>query len=63
MEDYQLEALTNRWKESVYDNVDEVDPGYEELWSSLALGFALGAGHTVEDAKKFVSHVSCRGLI
>lgn len=42
------------WKERVYDKQPEVDPGDEELWRSIALGFAFGLGYQPEEAHKFV---------
>ncbi len=42
------------WKERVYDKQSEVDPGNEEVWKSIALGFAFGLGYQPNEAHKFV---------
>lgn len=48
-------ALVAQWMAQVFDDADNVDPGDCEDWASLALGFALGNGLTIEDAKTFVA--------
>ncbi len=52
-----------RWKQDVYDKAEEVDPHSEELWSSLALGYFIGLGMSIEDAEDSVRMADKEGLI
>jgi hypothetical protein len=42
------------WKEDVWDKQDEIDPEKELYWNSLALGYFLGLGLSIEDAHESV---------
>ncbi len=58
------EWIVSNWKEFVYDKADILDPNNDRHdWVSLAFGFALGTGYTIELAEKFVDVVSSKGLI
>jgi len=50
----ELEAL---FKVEVHDKAAEVDPGQEEDWRSLTLGWALAKGLTPEEAHEFSFHI------
>ena len=43
--------LAHAWRTEVFDRGEDIDPNDEHLWSSLALGFALGRGATIEQAQ------------
>lgn len=43
-----------QWKSDVRDKWEEVDPHSEEDWQSLAYGYFLGLGLSIEDAKDSV---------
>ncbi|MCK5609493.1 hypothetical protein KAR91_46900 [Candidatus Pacearchaeota archaeon] len=57
------EWIVSNWKEVAYDKADILDPDNSHDWRSLALGFALGAGYTIELAEQFVNIVSSKRLI
>lgn len=57
------EQLVEVWKRGVFDKADVLDPGYEHDWRSLALGFALGNGHSIELAEEFVRILTGKGLL
>lgn len=45
------------WKEEVFDRNAEVDPGKEQDWFSLCLGWALGKGMSLDEAHNFAIHI------
>lgn len=52
------------WKRDVYDKADEIDPSHEEhLWKSLALGYFIGLGLSIEHAEESVRIVDKEGLL
>jgi hypothetical protein len=51
------------WKERVFDKHNEVDPSAEELWSSVAIGFALGLGYKPEQARELMWSINNAGLL
>ncbi len=56
----QIEA----WKKDVWDKQAEVDPDNETHdWGSLALGYFIGLGMSVEDAEDSVRLADKAGLI
>jgi hypothetical protein len=57
------EELITSWKELIYDKVDEIDPEYEHLWKSIALGFAIGRGYTLEQAHEFIGILTLKRMI
>lgn len=52
-----LLELVMEWRENVFDNSGAIDPLEEEYWPSVALGFALGKGKSVEDAREFTTYI------
>ncbi len=49
------ERAKQDWIHYVYDNASEVDPGNEYHWTSMAIGFFIGYGFSVDEA-----HELCR---
>ena len=47
------EALIKKWKEEVMDKCKEVDPGDELHWESLATGWALAKGVSIDESCMF----------
>lgn len=45
-------VAAQRWKEEVYDKAEEVDPSDEFVWRGVAIGFLLGCGFSIEEARK-----------
>lgn len=58
-----MEDAIEGWRVEVYQRADVIDPGSEELWTSLALGYALGRGFTAEEAVDFVGALDARRLL
>lgn len=50
----QIEKWKKIWKNEVYNNVDEVDPNEEFYWKSLAYGFFIGKGLSLEEAREML---------
>lgn len=57
------QLVLDGWVKGVYEKSDILDPDDQHDWKSLALGFALGAGATPEEAFKFVDMLSERRLL
>lgn len=51
------------WKRNVLDKSSEIDPDNELYWNHLALGYFIGIGMSIEDAKDSVREASKQGLI
>jgi hypothetical protein len=52
------------WKRDVWDRQSEVDPDNETHdWRSLALGYFIGLGLSIEHAEESVREASKQGLI
>ena len=58
-----LESLIEDWKSEIYIHAVRIDSRSQELWTSLAYGWALGKGLLQEDAEKFVDEICQRDLI
>lgn len=58
-----MRTQIEQWKEDVWDKQEEVDPDNEYLWTSLALGYFLGLGMSIEDAEESVRLADKLGLI
>lgn len=63
MELPEEEYRTQMWKTVVYDKADIIDPNYTHDWRSMAMGFALGTGYTIDMAEQFVNTLQRKGLI
>lgn len=50
--------LVPEWNAEVYGKGEQIDPGNEFDWFSLAIGFAIGRGLNIDNARKFAFHVS-----
>lgn len=48
-------AVQASWKLDVVDRSDVVDPVSEHDWRSLALGYAIGKGMSIEQAQDFIN--------
>jgi len=42
--------LIELWKKEVIDRADEIDPGSELHWPSLAVGWAIAQGMSIDSA-------------
>ena len=47
-----FDEVKKRWREEVYDKGDEVDPDDQFIWLGVAVGFLLGCGYTIKEARK-----------
>ena len=52
-----------RWKKDVWDKQEDVDPDNELYWESLAFGYFIGLGLSIDDAYDSVREASKQGLI
>lgn len=53
MESKPVQEFAALFRKECFDRSDEIDPGDEYHWESLALGWAIARGMDIEDAKKF----------
>ena len=44
-----------KWREKIHGKADEIDPGDNYCWKSLAIGFALAHDFTIDEAAEFYS--------
>ena len=58
-----MQTQYEQWKYNVRDKWEEIDPHSEEDWHSLAFGYFLGLGLSVEDAQQSVAKAESEGLI
>lgn len=50
-----LVMLVDLYKEQIVSHAAEIDPSDRHDWESMALGWAIGRGMTVEEADEFAS--------
>lgn len=48
-----FEQLATQYRADIVARGYSIDPENREDWASMALGYALGKGYSVEDALKF----------
>lgn len=58
-----MQTQIESWKEDVWDKRDGVDPDQDLYWSHLALGYFLGLGLSIDDARDSVREADKQGLI
>ena len=58
-----MRTQIEQWKHDVWDKQKDVDPDNELYWESLAYGYFLGLGLSVDDAHESVREESKQGLI
>lgn len=58
-----MQTQIESWKEDVWDKRDGVDPDQDLYWSHLALGYFLGLGLSIDDARDSVREAMKQGLI
>lgn len=46
------------WQEEISDHQDKIDPGAHEDWYSMALGWAIAKGMSLDDACDFAHDVN-----
>ena len=46
------EKAKQEWIDGVFNNAEEIDPGYEYHWTSIAIGFFLAKGFTIAEAEE-----------
>ena len=51
------EILEHAFESEMHLQGKEIDPDDELDWYSLTLGWAIGRGMKIEDAKNFASHI------
>lgn len=51
------------WKQDVWDKQTKVDPDNKLYWGSLAFGYFLGLGLSIDDALDAVKKADKEGLI
>ena len=56
-----FDLLIEAYKKDIADNED-VDPDCQEDWGSMLLGYGLGKGLTLEEARNFIDVVRDMGL-
>lgn len=49
--------LVAEFKRDVSDRAAKIDPGGEEHWGSLTLGWAIAKGMKPEDARRFANYI------
>lgn len=54
---------TELWKKTVFDLSSIIDPNDEEDWRSLAIGWAMGRGMNIREAKVFYQHLLSKGIV
>lgn len=57
------EEAIQKWKKNVFDQGDEVDPGNDYTWTGVAIGFFIGLGFSISEAKDLESELCDRDLI
>ena len=57
-----IEQAVDLWKDRVFDHSGEVDPGGEEDWRSMAIGFGFGMGFNPAQVYLFVAELDKRRL-
>lgn len=50
----ELQLLVKEFRTDVFSKIADIDPGDQLEWASLALGWGLGKGLTLEDSKALV---------
>ena len=58
-----MRTQIEQWKKDIYDRVDEIDPCGDHLWRSIALGYFIGLGLSIEEAEDSVRMADEEGLI
>lgn len=58
-----MRTQIEKWKHNVWDKQKDVDPENELYWGSLALGYFIGLGMSVQDAEDSVRLADKEGLI
>lgn len=53
----QKAKLLRKWKQDVYAQGEDIDPHNELDWFALCVGWALGKGVPIKDAKAFAIYV------
>ena len=51
------EKAKQDWIQCVYDNATTVDPSGEWHWTSMALGFFIGYGFSVDEAWELIHEI------
>jgi hypothetical protein len=57
------EQAIAKWKSSVYDNAENIDPDFEMDWNGIAFGFFMGLGFSEKEAEKLEIRADNEGLV
>lgn len=49
----KLEGLLDDYGTEILGRAEDIDPGNEEDWNSMTIGWAIAKGLTIDDAKAF----------
>ena len=55
--------MASEWKIDVLEKESDIDPNQEEVWYSMALGYALGKGEQPDTAYVFANYLTENRLI
>ncbi len=58
-----IQTQIELWKKNVWDKRKDVDPHDELYWESLAYGYFLGLGLSIDEAHDSVHEASKQGMI
>lgn len=57
LNEIQKAAIIDRFNKGVEIYGDQLDPNDEYDWHSIAIGFALGSGASIDDAKEIANKI------
>ena len=52
-----MELFIEQFKKKVHDQSNVIDPDSSEYWKSLTLGWAIGKGMSIQEAKDFATFI------
>jgi hypothetical protein len=51
------EEVLARWKKEICEMADIIDPGEEQTWQGIWIGFAIGCGMPIEKATSYTFYI------
>lgn len=60
---YDYSSFARLWQLQVWDQSSEIDPDDEFVWRGVALGWAIGQGMPLDQAKEFVNYLNVKDLV
>jgi lipoprotein NlpI len=52
-----MKSIIKEWQNEIFDKAHEVDPHNEFTWAALAIGFFIGKGKSIAQAKELLTEV------